>query len=110
MLTVRFHRDSLNRLSSIFATGHANAGNHGEDIVCAAVSAILQAARVGLEVYLRLDVGASQSSGDLSMTIPETSRDEESVKAIVTTAHLSIGQIARQYPAHVSVTESAETG
>jgi hypothetical protein len=33
----------------IIADGHANAAPHGQDIVCAAVSAILQTAALGLE-------------------------------------------------------------
>ncbi len=110
MLTVTFNRDSRQRLSSIFASGHANAGEYGEDIVCAAVSAILQAARLGLEAYAKIDAGALQSSGELRMTIPEASRDDAAVKAIVATAELSVEQIARQYPGHVAVTQASEIG
>lgn len=110
MLTVTFHRDSRKRLSSIFALGHANAGDYGRDIVCAAVSAILQAARLGLESYAKIDPGAVQSSGGLSLTIPETAREDAGVKAIVATAEISIEQIARQYPEHVAVTQTSEIG
>lgn len=110
MLSVVFHRDSRSRLSSIFASGHAAAGEYGEDVVCAAVSGILQAARLGLEGYCKLDVAAVQSPGELSMRIPESARDREAVKAIVATAELSVQQIARQYPGHVSVTQAAEIG
>ena len=110
MLTVIFNRDSRNRLSSIFASGHADAGEYGEDIVCAAVSAILQAARLGLEAYVKIDVGAEQSPGDLRIRLPESKRDDAAVKAIVATAELSVEQIAKQYPAHVAVTRGSETG
>ena len=110
MLTVTFNRDSRNRLSSIFALGHAEAGEYGEDIVCAAVSAILQAARLGLEAYAKVETGAHQSSGDLRIQLPESARDDEAVRAITATAELSIEQIARQYPDHVAVTRGTEIG
>jgi uncharacterized protein len=101
VLDVTFTRDSRNRLSSVFAQGHAEAGDHGEDVVCAAVSAIVQAARLGLEAYAGIPLEVRQESGDFWMRWPEANRDDESVRAIVTTAELSIQQIAGQYPAHV---------
>jgi hypothetical protein len=110
MLNVTFYRDSRHRLSSIFASGHADAGQYGEDIVCAAVSGILQAARLGLETYAKIDAGAQQSSGELKIRIPESARDDAAVKAIAATAELAVGQIARQYPAHVAVTQADEIG
>ncbi len=110
MLTVTFNRDSRNRLSSIFASGHADAGEYGQDIVCAAVSAILQAARLGLEAYVKIDVGAQQSPGDLRIQLPASKRDDAAVRAIVATAELSVEQIAKQYPNHVAVTRGNEIG
>ncbi len=102
MLNVVFHRDSRNRLSSVFAEGHAESGPHGEDIVCAAVSAILQAARLGLEDHVKVALEVSQEPGNLSMSWPESARENVALIAIVATAELSVMQIARQYPAHVN--------
>lgn len=101
MLEVVFTRDSRQRLSSVFARGHAEAGDRGEDVVCAAVSAIVQAARLGLEAYASVDLEVRQEPGDFAMRWPEERRDDEAVRAIVATAELSVEQIARQYPAHV---------
>jgi uncharacterized protein YsxB (DUF464 family) len=101
MLDVTFYRDSRNRLSSIFATGHASFAEYGEDIVCAAVSAILQAARLGLQAYAGLELDVTQTAGEMHLRWPESARDQEAVQAIVTTAELSVEQIARQFPKHV---------
>jgi uncharacterized protein YsxB (DUF464 family) len=101
MLEVTFYRDSRQRLSSVFALGHAGFAEHGEDIVCAAVSAILQAARLGLEAHVRIPLDVQQNSGELRITWPESARDDTALVAIVTTAELSTEQIARQYPTHV---------
>ena len=97
MLEVRFRRDSRNRLSSVFSTGHAGQGEPGEDIACAAVSALLQAAWAGLTDVARVPVGGHRRSGDLLMRWPEDVRDRDDVRAIVATAELAIEQIARQY-------------
>jgi uncharacterized protein len=108
VLVVTFTEDSRKRLSSVFAQGHALAGDHGEDVVCAAVSAIVQAARLGLEAYAGVELEVRQESGDFWMRWPEAQRDDASVRAIVTTAELSIEQIARQYPTHVRLLRKGE--
>ena len=97
MLEVRFRRDSRDRLSSVFSSGHAGQGEYGSDIACAAVSAILQAAWVGLSDVARVKVTGRRDSGDLQMSWPEAARDREDVRAIVATAELAIEQIAKQY-------------
>lgn len=109
MLHVTFRRDSRNRLSSIFASGHVEIPETSADeysLVCAAVSAILQAARLGLEAHVKLPLEVEQKSGHLSMQWPQASREDERVEAIVETARLAVEQIASQYPQHVRVTSS----
>ena len=108
MITVIFNRDSRQRLSSVFAQGHAGWADYGEDIVCAAVSAILQATRLGLEAHAKVDVQAGQRDGELRMEIPEGRRDDEAVRAILATAELSVEQIAKQFPEHVSYEKRAQ--
>ena len=111
MLEVIFRRDSLDRLSSVFATGHVEIPATTSDefsLVCAAVSAILQAARLGLEAHVKLPLDVSQRSGDLAMRWPHRSREDERVGAIMETARLALEQIARQYPQHVRVSEERE--
>jgi uncharacterized protein len=101
VVTVTFRRDSRRRLSSVFADGHAGWAEHGEDVACAAVSAILQAAWLGLTDHARVAVEGDRSPGQLSMRWPEAERDRDDVRAIVATAELAIAQIARQFPRHV---------
>jgi uncharacterized protein YsxB (DUF464 family) len=101
MLDVTFYRDGRNRPSSLLARGHAAFAEYGQDVVCAAVSAILQATRLGLERVAAVPLEVSQASGELRLSWPQESRDLEAVRAIVETAELSVRQIASQYPAHV---------
>jgi uncharacterized protein len=101
LVEVVFYRDSQDRLSSVFAQGHAGFADHGEDVVCAAISAILQALRLGLETYAGIHLDADQESGEFSIRWPEGARDDAAVKAIAATAELSVERIASQYPQHV---------
>ena len=106
MVSVVFYRDSQQRLFSVLGSGHVQIGETTNDeysIVCASISAILQAARLGLQAYAHVPLDIHQEKGDLRLEVPEDWRGEESVQAILNTAELSIDQIAKQYPEHVTV-------
>ena len=105
MLEVTFYRDDRDQPAGLRALGHTDFAEYGEDIVCAAVSAILQAARVGLTEYAQLDVQARQAAGELELAWREEDRHLESLRAIAATAQLAVGEIARRYPDHVRVRE-----
>ena len=109
MLEVRFRRDSRQRLSSVLAAGHADAAVRGEDLVCAAASAILQAAQLGLAAYAKLDTAnVTRADGEMTFRIVESARDRDDVKAIVATAELAIEKLARQFPINVRFVREAE--
>jgi len=108
MVEVVFRRDSRLRLSSIFASGHAEFAVDADDLVCAAVSAVLQAARLGLERHARVGLKARQRPGEFFIGWPAGRRDDAAVEAIAATAQLAIEQLARQYPEHVRCSFDAE--
>jgi uncharacterized protein YsxB (DUF464 family) len=108
MVEVRFRRDSRDRLSSVVSSGHAGQGDPGEDVACAAVSALLQAAWVGLTDVARVTVTGHRRSGDLLMRWPEDTRDRADVHAIVATAELAIEQIAKQNRGFVRYVRESE--
>lgn len=107
MLEVRFGRDREGRLASIDATGHAGWAEEGSDVVCAAVSALLQAAWLGLTDHAHVSVDATRTKGKLHLAWPAEVRDRADVTAIVSTAELAIGQIASQYGEHVRLHRSS---
>jgi uncharacterized protein YsxB (DUF464 family) len=111
VLEVVFRRDSRGRLSSVYACGHVEIPESSSDeysLVCAAVSAILQTARTGLESHVKVPLDASQQRGELSLRWPQRARDDERVIAIIETSRLAAAQIASQYPQHVAVREEPE--
>jgi uncharacterized protein YsxB (DUF464 family) len=108
MLEIRFRRDSRDRLSSVFSSGHAEQGEPGEDIACAAVSALLQAAWVGLTDVAHVKVTGRKRPGDFLMRWPEDARDRADVHAIVATAEIAVEQIAKQYRGAIRYVREAE--
>ena len=106
MVTVTFHADGRGRLCSIVAEGHAGWADAGDDIVCAAASAILQAAWLGLTEHAHVTVTGERTNGRLVMEWPAAARDRADVGAIAATAALSIERIAHQYPEHVRALRS----
>jgi uncharacterized protein YsxB (DUF464 family) len=108
VVTVTVHEDSRGRLSSIAAEGHAGWADAGDDVVCAAVSAILQAAWLGLSAHAHVDIAGERSRGRLIMRWPADARERPDVAAITATAALAIEQIARQYPDHVATVRTIE--
>lgn len=110
MLTVRFREDSRKRLSSFLAEGHAGWADSGEDIVCAAVSAILQTAELGLTDYANVAPAVTKNAGHMHVQIAAGEREREDVRAIVGTACLAVEALAVQFPDHVRFVRETETG
>jgi uncharacterized protein YsxB (DUF464 family) len=98
LVEIRIVRDSRDRLSSFFASGHAGWAEHGQDVVCAALSTALQSAWLGLAEVATVPVDAERGDGTLRLTWPEANRDDAAVRAIVQTAARTVETIARQYP------------
>jgi uncharacterized protein len=108
MLDVQIRVDGVQRPTSFFAQGHVGWAEAGADVVCAAVSVVLQSAWLGLKEHAKVAVKASRSPGRLELRWPADSREREDVRAIVATAALSLDCIAEQYPNHVRITREQE--
>lgn len=113
MVTVVVRRDAHGRLASLSADGHADwsaprGGADEFDLVCAAVSAVLQAAWLGLTDVARVAVRADKADGRLSLRWPEEMRSDPAVAAIVGTAEQAIEALAAQFPAHVAFARETE--
>jgi uncharacterized protein YsxB (DUF464 family) len=98
LVEIRIFRDSRERLSSFFASGHAGWDEHGQDVVCAAISTALQSAWLGLTEVAVVPVDAQRAAGTLRLSWPANVRDDAAVRAIVQTAARTVETLARQYP------------
>lgn len=63
--------------------GHANRGEYGSDIVCAAISAVSQTAILGITDVLKSQAGIICESGKCSCILKESVSEEESEKAAI---------------------------
>jgi uncharacterized protein len=105
LIRIRLVRDGEGRCLGYEASGHAGAAPHGHDVVCAAVSALLQSTLLGLSQVVRAEVTSSQRSGRFVCTLAETSVSTEGVRALLETLALSVRQLEVQYPTFVRVEE-----
>ncbi len=110
MVEIHLREDSRGRLSSFSASGHAGWEEDGRDVVCAAVSALLQSAWLGLCEVAHVEVEASRVKGNLELAWPEAARDDAAARAIVETAARSVERIAGQFPKNVRVIRERSDG
>lgn len=101
MINVRLWHSGRGNIVGYSITGHAGYAPRGTDIVCAAVSALTQAALLGLTEHLGLDPKVETETGYLSVMLPEGSEKDGTVQAILATLELALADIADQYPAQV---------
>ncbi len=80
------------------ASGHSGFAEEGSDIVCAAISALVQAAELGLEKAARLNVKSNTRDGFKEFSVSE---HNERSDAILETLRISLKEIEKQYPRHL---------
>lgn len=90
-------------IRSFSLKGHAETADHGEDLVCAAVSGIVQTAFLGLTEHLKKKVDWKQKSGDFEVSV----RSELTVEteAILATMLLGLQEMEKEYPQAIHILE-----
>lgn len=87
--------------------GHANYSNHGEDIVCAAVSVLSQTALLGLVEYAKIDIEyeIKDEDGFLLCEIPKEldSKKRLIADSILETMYLGLLSIEESYSSHIKI-------
>lgn len=94
------------RIVSFYGAGHAGYAEIGSDIVCAAVSTVMQQTALGIIDYLKLDVKPTVKNGFLSINLKNVDNNgrEAEVDALTESMYLMLVQIAEQYPKYVKLT------
>ena len=95
-------------LCSISSEGHAGFAEEGHDIVCAAVSTLMQALCVGLEDVVGLNDVICLSDRAVPIMSIEWAGGGESAQKIALTVLLSLKGVAASYPNFVSIAEVFE--
>lgn len=109
MITVQVRRRA-GKVSGFSVRGHAGEAPRGRDIVCAAVSALTQAAVAGLEEHLGLRPAVRMEEGRLECELPPGDEDDPRVQAILATMLLGLQGVAAGRPHRVRITEVPAPG
>ena len=89
------------RIKGFSVRGHSKTAPHGEDIVCAGVSAITQTALLGLGKHLKRNVVYSVKSGDMFAELKDA--PDELTDAVLQTMCLGLKEIVKLYPKSVNM-------
>ena len=107
MTTVAFFADEEGRLLGFEAKGHTGYAHAGEDIVCAAVSALTQSVLYGLTEVLNAPVEYQQRNNGAMLKVqfrPEAGPEAvEGGQVLLKTLLGSLQAIARDYPRNVRI-------
>lgn len=86
-------------------TGHAECGAYGEDLVCAAVSAVVQTAILGITDVLNLKCGISVEEGDayciIDQNTPQLKKDQAAI--VIRTMEMGVRSIQSLHPGTLKI-------
>lgn len=106
MVKVELYRTGSGEIKGFLVQGHADMKDHGQDIVCAAVSILTQTVVLGLIRHLGLCPKVTRKHGYLACMLSQQADIEaESVQAIFETMAIGLGDVAGQYPEYVRIEE-----
>lgn len=100
MTLVRIRKKN-GKIVSVSCDGHTGYGAEGEDIVCAALSSIVQTAVLGLMgvAGLQVDLRRDDAHGQLQVTLPEsmTERERHDADVILETMCMGVADLYEGY-------------
>lgn len=101
MITVEIFRNKPGDIVEFQVRGHADAAPHGQDIVCAGVSALTQSALLGMKQYLKRELRFKASSGLLTVELRD--KPDAQTNAVLETMLIGLTEIAKLQPDRVRV-------
>ncbi len=103
MIKIEIVRDVDQAIVEFKVTGHANTAPHGQDIVCAGISALTQTAVLGLERQLKRKVHIEIAHGKLKMNLLDN--PDALTDAILETMLIGLTEIGNINPKSVRILE-----
>ena len=109
MTEIKIKRNQDNEIIEFTADGHTNYGIEGEDIVCAAVSAIIQTAALGIlmKAQVQAKITRDDKKGYLKLELPTnlTVTQRHSCNIILDTMILGLADLSENYSDFVTIGE-----
>jgi len=107
MTKVVFYERDDKLMTGFEAAGHAGYAKRGQDIVCAAVSALTQAAANGLSevVKANLEARMDEDTGYLSCMLTNANSEDviEKSQILLKTLKMALTEISKDYPGTIRI-------
>ena len=93
------------RITGFSISGHSGYAEAGSDIVCAAISAVVTMAEATINDVLgaKAKVRVKDEQARVSLTLPTSCDEEESVQAVLTGMMLTLCSLRDDYPDYIEV-------
>ena len=107
MIDILVSRDSRGNICRLKVEGHSGFDVAGQDIVCSAVSALVQTAAIGLTDVVKVEPLYNQKSGLVDLTIPSGLDDDKfkGVGIVLETIFLGLKSIELGYSEYIRIRE-----
>ncbi|GAB6088050.1 ribosomal-processing cysteine protease Prp [Alkaliphilus crotonatoxidans] len=105
MIDVLIERNHQGTIIRYEISGHANAADHGEDIVCAAISVLSQTTLLALHEIVKIETNYQVRSGFLSCELPKMMSQEQrqQTELLLETMILGIRNLMISYSEYISL-------
>ena len=95
------------RISGFSVSGHSGYATAGEDIVCAAISAIVRMAEATINDVCgaKAKVRVKEEDARITLTLPTSCDEEDAVQAVLSGMMLYLCSLRDDYPDYIEVLE-----
>ena len=106
MTRCEFFREN-ERITGFSVSGHSGYAEAGQDIVCAAVSAVVTMAEATINDVCgaKAKVRVKEEDARVTLTLPASCEEEEAVQAVLAGMMLTLCDMREQYPDYIEVLE-----
>ena len=96
-----------NRITGFSISGHSGYAEAGQDIVCAAISAVVTMAEATINDVCgaKAKVRVKDEQARITLTLPVSCDEEESVQAVLAGMMLTLISLRDDYPDYIEVLE-----
>lgn len=107
MIVIMISRNDSDGIKAVEVSGHSGYDEAGKDIVCSAVSAVVQTAYLGLNEVAGIEVMNKIEDGYLFMCVPDelNSKQKRDAFIILNTMLMGLKSIEQGYGRYVSIVD-----
>ena len=107
MIKVQVRRSARSRITSLTVTGHALYDEHGRDIVCAGVSALVQLIPVAMHKLIHARIAYIHQKGRMWVRVPALEHEDDEMKAafLLEAVVCALREMEKSYESLITITE-----